>query len=93
MFEGVPEEELWEKTHSEDLGERSDALIELGERKVQEEDWLMAKNLFGSAADILDGLDREVDLTRAIYSMGFCQYRLDEGQDAIQTLKLSLIHI
>ena len=90
MFEGVPEEELWEKTHSQDLGERADALIELGERKVQEEDWLMAKNLFGSAADILDGLDREVDLTRAIYSMGFCQYRLDEGQDAIQTLKIAL---
>jgi tetratricopeptide (TPR) repeat protein len=90
MFEEMPEDELWNLTHSQDLGERSDALIELGQRKIQEEEWVMAKNLFGSAADILDGLDREVDLTRAIYSMGFCQYRLDEGQEAIQTLRVAL---
>jgi tetratricopeptide (TPR) repeat protein len=90
MFDEMPEQELWDLTHSQDLGERSDALIELGQRKIQEEEWIMAKNLFGSAADILDGLDREVDLTRAIYSMGFCQYRLDEGEEAIQTLKIAL---
>ena len=80
------EEELWEETKSEDLSSRAEALLELGQRRVNEENYEMAKSLFGSAADLFATLERELDLTRSIYSVGYCQYRLNEHDEAVKTL-------
>ena len=82
----MPEEELWERTQSEDLSDRADSLQELGQRRVNEENYEMAKSLFGSAADLFTTLERELDLTRSIYSVGYCQYRLNEHDEAVKTL-------
>ena len=88
--EEMPEEELWERSQSEDPAERADALMELAHRKRFAEDWGAAKNLYGSAMDLYDDLERLSDIGHAIYSLGFCQYRLSEYQDAVESLNRSL---
>ena len=89
-LEESSDEELWAEANSEDPWLRADVLMQLGQRKIQQEDWSMAKGLFGSAADLCSELDREHDLNRAVYSMGYCQYRLGEADDAVTTLKQAL---
>ena len=89
-LEESSDEELWEEANSEDPWLRADVLMQLGHRKIQQEDWAMAKGLFGSAADLCSELDREHDLNRAVYSMGYCQYRLGEAAEAVVTLKEAL---
>ena len=84
------EEELWEETKSEDLSSRAEALLELGQRRVNEENFAMAKSLFGSASDLFSELEMELELIRSIYSVGYCQYRLGEHGDAVVTLEDAL---
>lgn len=86
----MTDEELWERSQSDDLTDRADSLQELGQRKVNEENFAMAKTLFGSAADLFSDLEKELDLTRSIYSVGYCQYRLGEHADAVVTLRDAL---
>ena len=86
----MTDDELWERTKSEDLDDRADSLQELGQRKINEENYSMAKSLFGSAADLFLELEQDLDLTRSIYSVGYCQYRLGEHADAVVTLEDAL---
>ena len=85
-----PEDEIWDRTTSEDPGIRADALIDLGHLKIQQEDFALAKSLFGSATDVCYKLGREFDLARAIYSVGFCQFKLGEYADAARSLEDAL---
>jgi hypothetical protein len=54
-----PEDEIWDKTTSEDPGIRADALIDLGHLKIQQEDFALAKSLFGSATDVCQRWSQE----------------------------------
>jgi tetratricopeptide (TPR) repeat protein len=85
-----PEDEIWERTTSEDPGIRADALIDLGHLKIQQENFALAKSLFGSATDVCQELDREFDLARAVYSVGYCQFKLGEFADAAKSLEDAL---
>ena len=86
----MPEEDLWERSRSDVLDERADSLMELAHRKKYADDWTLAKNLYGSATDLYKELDRPSDAGHAIYSLGYCQYRLGEYQEAVESLKESL---
>ena len=89
-YEEMSEEELWDLSQSEDLEQRAEVLIELGQRNINGENFKLAKNLFGSAADLCQEIGLEQELTRAIYSMGYCHYRLFEHEEAIVHLSHSL---
>ncbi len=86
----MSEEELWEHSLSEDLVDRADSLMELAHRARNSEEWKAAKNLYGSALDLFVELDREADAGIANYSFGYCQYRLQEYDEAIESLTASL---
>ncbi len=86
----MPEEELWERSQSDELEDRADALLELAHRARNREDFQVAKSLFGSALDLFVELERDVDAGVATYSLGYCQYRLSEYEEAIESLKASL---
>lgn len=89
-FEEMSEEELWDLSQCEDLERRAEVLIELGQRNFNEENFKLAKNLFGSAAELCQEIGLEQELTRAIYSTGYCHYRLFEFEEAIVHLGHSL---
>lgn len=86
----MPDEELWERSQSDELEDRADALLELAHRARNREDFQVAKNLYGSALDLFVELERDVDAGVATYSLGYCQYRLSEYDEAIESLKASL---
>jgi tetratricopeptide (TPR) repeat protein len=86
----MSDEELWDRTHSDDVSDRADSLMELASRKQAIPDWDMAKSLYGSAADLYRDLEKESSLGHAIYSLGYCQYRLGEYEEAIKSLATSL---
>jgi len=88
--EDMSEDELWERSRSDDLSDRADSLMELGERRVKEEDWTLAKNLYGSALDLYNTQDRNSDAGTALYSLGYCHYALKEFEDAVESLGKSL---
>ena len=48
----MPEEELWERSQSEDLADRADSLMELANRARNRDEYQVAKNLYGSALDL-----------------------------------------
>lgn len=85
-YDEMTDEELWEQTQSEDLDGRAYSLRELGQRKIAEENFPMAKTLYGSAADVFSKLERELELAGCIYSVGYCHFRLGEHADAVATL-------
>lgn len=86
----IPEEQLWENSRSDDEEERADSLLELGHRARVLQDWTAAKNLYGSALDLYEKLEKESEIGRTVYSLGYCLYRLGEHGDAITTLQRSL---
>ena len=86
----MPEEELWERTLSADLDDRADSLMELANRARNSEEWKVAKNLYGSAFDLFVELGKDSDAGIANYSFGYCQYRLFEYEEAIESLNASL---
>jgi tetratricopeptide (TPR) repeat protein len=83
-------EDLWGFATSEDKGERAEAQLELAGRAREAEDWTLAKNLYASSVELFGELDREVDHSRATYSLGYCLYRLGEHEEAVSVLKASL---
>ena len=87
---GVSDDDLWKATKSQDLDTRADALFELGERFRNRDDYAEAKNDFAAALDLYKSLDRLPEMVRSTYSLGFCQYRLDKYEDAINNLTWSL---
>lgn len=88
--EEMSEEELWDLSKSEDLEQRAEVLIELGQRNINGENFQLAKNLFASAVDLCSEIGLEQELTRAIYSTGYCHYRLSESDEAIARLEHAL---
>ena len=86
----MSDEELWDRTRSDDVSDRADSLMELASREQAIPDWEMAKSLYGSAADLYRDLEKENSLGHAIYSLGYCQYRLGEYEEAIRSLAASL---
>ena len=44
----MPDEELWERSQSDELEDRADALLELAHRARNREDLQVAKSLYGS---------------------------------------------
>jgi tetratricopeptide (TPR) repeat protein len=86
----MPDEELWERSQSDELEDRADALLELAHRARNREDFQVAKSLYGSALDLFVELERDVDAGVATYSLGYCQYRLSEYEEAIESLQASL---
>ena len=87
---GVSDDDLWKATKSQDLDTRADALFELGERFRNRDDFAEAKNVFAAALDLYKSLDRLPEMVRSTYSLGFCQYRLDEYKEAVNNLSWSL---
>ena len=86
----MSEEELWERSQSEDLVDRADSLMELANRARGRDEYLVAKNFYGSAFDLFVALGKETDAGIANYSFGFCQYRVLEYEEAIESLTASL---
>jgi tetratricopeptide (TPR) repeat protein len=86
----MPEEELWERSQSEDLVDRADSLMELANRARNRDEYQVAKSLFGSAFDLFVELGKETDAGIANYSFGYCQYRLLEYEEALESLTASL---
>ncbi len=89
-YSEVPDDELWELSQADDANQRAEALQELGQRCVNEGNWDLAKSLFGSAADLFAELGIELELTKALYSIGYSLYRLNDYEDAVHALKRSL---
>jgi tetratricopeptide (TPR) repeat protein len=90
VYEDLSDEELWDRSRSDDLFDRADSLMELGERKLKAEDWALAKNLFGSSYDLYIQQDRNAEAGKATYSFGYCLYSLKEYVDALEALERSL---
>jgi tetratricopeptide (TPR) repeat protein len=86
----MPEEELWERSQSEDLVDRADSLMELANRARSRDEYQVARNLYGSAFDLFVELGKVTDAGIANYSFGYCQYRLLEYEEAIESLTASL---
>jgi tetratricopeptide (TPR) repeat protein len=90
IHDEMPEEELWERSRSEDLVDRADSLMELANRARNRDEYQVAKNLYGSALDLFVELGKETDAGIANYSFGYCQYRLLEYEEALESLTASL---
>ncbi|SCX03400.1 tetratricopeptide repeat protein [Candidatus Aquiluna sp. UB-MaderosW2red] len=90
VYEDLSDEELWDRSRSDDLFDRADSLMELGDRKLKAEDWALAKNLFGSSYDLYIQQDRNAEAGKANYSFGYCLYSLKEYVDALEALERSL---
>ena len=86
----MPEEELWERSQSDDVSDRADSLMELAHQARNRNDYEVAKNLYGSAHDLFVELERETDAGAANYSLGYCLYRLYKFADAVTSLTASL---
>jgi tetratricopeptide (TPR) repeat protein len=86
----MPEEDLWERTQSDELEDRADSLLELAHRARNREDFQVAKSLYGSALDLFEQLGRAFDAGVANYSFGYCQFRLSQYVEAIESLTVSL---
>jgi len=86
----MPDEELWALSRSDDPSERADAQMELASRAKARQDWMMSKNLYGSALDIYLDLEMDADIGRATYGLGYCQYRLRDYAEAVESLEAAL---
>jgi tetratricopeptide (TPR) repeat protein len=64
--------------------------MELANRARSRDEYQVAKNLYGSAFDLFVELGKETDAGIANYSFGYCQYRLLEYEEAIESLTASL---
>lgn len=86
----MPDDELWERSQSEDVSDRADSLMELAHRARNRSDYEVAKNLYGSALDLFIELGRETDAGIANYSLGYSLYRLYKFEEAVKSLTESL---
>ena len=89
-LENSGDSNLRQLAQSQDLEERAFALMELAHLARGTDNWVAARDYYGSALDVYSQLNNEAEVARASYSLGFSQARLGQHQDAVANLQLAL---
>jgi tetratricopeptide (TPR) repeat protein len=89
-FDNSSDADFHELAKSQDLEERGYALMELAHSARKSENWVAARDHYGSALDVYLALGDEAQVASARYSLGFTEVRLKQFGDAVINLSLAL---